>query len=179
MNNEGGWKTPSSVLRFGVPKEVTGVNQGRSGIGEDHYETGPRFTSFNCPLYTLVSGLRQFQTCLLVRPLFPFPLREKRAFFHFLALRRYSVSRNVKQCLLQNAWINSYLNRIIHSLISQHLVASVSSVVVKLKDTQLNLKWNQQKSRLPFNLQVLCRALPDRAEVILKALISSSFYRPF
>lgn len=97
-------------------------------------------------------GSRHFQMYLPAALHFPsYPERRQVffVFFFFLALRRCSLSSDVKQCLLQNAWINSNLKWIIHSLISQHLVASVSSILVRLRGVQLNVTENQQKSRLP------------------------------
>lgn len=142
-NNEEGWKTPSSVFRFGFPKKWLVSSGGDLESGRTITRLGPGSPVLIVPL-THWWVTYSSSDLLAGPPSISLPTqREERLFFCFLALRRYSVSSNVKQCLLQNAWINSYLNRIIRSLISQHLVASKSSIVVKLKDTWLNLKRNQ------------------------------------
>lgn len=119
-----------------------------------------------------------FQIYLLVCPLLLSLLKKKRL---FSALRRYSLSSDVKQRLFQNAWRNSYLKWTIHSLISQRFVATVASIMVKLKCSKswLNLKQNQPNSSLPSYSPILHIALSERIKVTLIALMSSSFYRPF
>lgn len=70
------------------------------------------------------------------------------------------------------------LKWIIHSLISQYLVASVASIMVRKVCSWIWNRNNKNQAFL-FNLQVLHMALPEKAEIILIALISFSLYRSF
>ena len=89
-------------------------------------------------LFTLIVPFTHcWLTCCNFRytglPSFPLPTQKEESLFCLWEGFLFPVM--LSNAYFKTAWINSYLKWIIHPLISQHLVASVASITVKLKGT--------------------------------------------
>lgn len=109
-----------------------------------------------------------------------YPEMRRAFFFFFVALRRYALSSDVKQCLLQNARMNQLLFEMNYSFFDFSTSCCIR-VFHHGQTERCTAECDTESTEIKASYLVSepVHSSAERAGVILKALISSSFYRPF